>query len=165
MGVCRCIQIHKRMGRLQQFRTYMLDNRRQQLNVDLAAPVNFIEAYQGFIAQVCQSSSYSACSVPVSVCPCVCLSLCLSVYVSVCPCVCLSLCLSVPVSVCPSVCVFCCLLPCAAGTLNGEREGTCITVHQYKPSSDDNHPLYYKTNLMSEGRRCKMCRFMYGSGV
>ncbi len=49
----RCIQIHKRMGRLQQFRTYMLDNRRQQLNVDLAAPVNFTEAYQGFIAQVC----------------------------------------------------------------------------------------------------------------
>ncbi len=41
------------MGRLQQFRTYMLDNRRQQLNVDLAAPVNFTEAYQGFIAQVC----------------------------------------------------------------------------------------------------------------
>ncbi len=31
----------------------MLDNRRQQLNVDLAAPVNFTEAYQGFIAQVC----------------------------------------------------------------------------------------------------------------
>lgn len=40
------------MGQLQQFRTYMLDNRRQQLNVDLAAPVNFAEAYQGFIAQV-----------------------------------------------------------------------------------------------------------------
>ncbi|KAA6419827.1 MAG: putative exocyst complex component 6-like [Trebouxia sp. A1-2] len=48
----RCIQIHKRMGRLQQFRTYMLDNRRQQLTVDLAAPVNFSEAYQGFIAQI-----------------------------------------------------------------------------------------------------------------
>ena len=30
----------------------MLDNRRQQLNVDLAAPVRFSEAYQGFIAQV-----------------------------------------------------------------------------------------------------------------
>lgn len=40
------------MGQLQQFRTYMLDNRRQQLNVDLAAPFNFAEAYQGFIAQV-----------------------------------------------------------------------------------------------------------------
>ena len=49
---CRCIQIHKRMGRLQQFKTYLLDNRRQQLNVDLAVPVNFTEAYQGFIAQV-----------------------------------------------------------------------------------------------------------------
>ncbi|KAL3133292.1 hypothetical protein ABBQ38_007172 [Trebouxia sp. C0009 RCD-2024] len=48
----RCIQIHKRMGQLQQFRLYMLDNRRQQLNVDLAAPVNFAEAYQGFIAQI-----------------------------------------------------------------------------------------------------------------
>ena len=40
------------MGRLQQFKTYLLDNRRQQLNVDLAVPVNFTEAYQGFIAQV-----------------------------------------------------------------------------------------------------------------
>ena len=45
------------MGQLQQFRTYMLDNRRQQLNVDLAAPVNFAEAYQGFIAQVAPATS------------------------------------------------------------------------------------------------------------
>lgn len=52
--MCRCIQVHKRMGQLQQFRTYMLDNRRQQLNVDLAAPFNFAEGYQGFIAQVGQ---------------------------------------------------------------------------------------------------------------
>ena len=55
--ICRCIQVHKRMGQLQQFRTYMLDNRRQQLNVDLAAPVNFAEAYQGFIAQVAPATS------------------------------------------------------------------------------------------------------------
>ena len=40
------------MGQLQQFRTYMLDNRRQQLNVDLAAPADFAQAYQSFIAQV-----------------------------------------------------------------------------------------------------------------
>lgn len=48
------------MGQLQQFRLYMLDNRRQQLNVDLAAPVNFAEAYQGFIAQVSQPAGPQA---------------------------------------------------------------------------------------------------------
>ena len=49
------------MGQLQQFRTYMLDNRRQQLNVDLAAPVIFAEAYQGFIAQVALATNQVAC--------------------------------------------------------------------------------------------------------
>lgn len=49
----------------------------------------------------------------VSLCPCFCLSVCLSLFLSVCPCVCLSLFLSVhlsvPVSVCLSVPVYVCL--------------------------------------------------------
>ncbi len=57
-------------------------------------------------------------SVPLSVCPSVCLSVCLSVPLSVCPSVCLSVCpcvsvpLSVCSSVCPSVCLFICLSVC-----------------------------------------------------
>ena len=57
------------MGRLQQFRTYMLDNRRQQLNVDLAAPVNFAEAYQGLIAQV-SLGAWSSLPVLCALCTC-----------------------------------------------------------------------------------------------
>ena len=40
------------MGQVQKVRAYLQDNRRQQLNADLAVNTNMASAYQGFIAQV-----------------------------------------------------------------------------------------------------------------
>ena len=55
---------------------------------------------------VCQCVCLSVClSAGVSVCQCVCLSVCLSISVSVYQCVCLSVCLSASVSVCQRVCL------------------------------------------------------------
>ncbi len=77
--------------------------------------------FQDPALSVCPCVCLSMClSVHVSVCPCVCLSKCLSVHVSVCPCVCLSMCLSVHVSVCPHVCLSTCL---------SVRVSVCPSVH------------------------------------
>ena len=53
---CRCLQMHKRLARMDDFLEYYRSNRRLQLNSDLAPPTNFIESYQNFIAQVCMGA-------------------------------------------------------------------------------------------------------------
>lgn len=49
---CRCVHIHRCMGRMASMRRYYLDQRRLQITTDLAPPANFLEAYQSYLAQV-----------------------------------------------------------------------------------------------------------------
>ena len=48
----RCIYVHKRLGKMEQFREYYLEQRRLQIDSDLRPPTNFLEVYQSYLAQV-----------------------------------------------------------------------------------------------------------------
>jgi hypothetical protein len=74
--VCRCIELHKRLGRMDHFLEYYRANRRLQLNSDLVPPASFLDSYQNFIAQVPLSPCCRPCSggrpppAPVALCCC-----------------------------------------------------------------------------------------------
>lgn len=51
-GLHRCIYVHKRLGKMGQFREYYMEQRRLQIDSDLRPPANFLEVYQAYLAQV-----------------------------------------------------------------------------------------------------------------
>lgn len=51
-GIHSAVHVAKSLGQLEIFREHYLDQRRLQISADLQPPLNFLESYQSYLAQV-----------------------------------------------------------------------------------------------------------------